>query len=190
MKEAKMKINISRHYLYILLISFLLFFFVLIFAFLVLIPKGKDYRAQRIELKKAAIELNKYQNFHEHTLGKWKDLQSENRHAIAAFDNIFNPDRFEKQHKKYFSALKLSKISKEKDEKEFAVYEVNTTSQISSPKNFYNFLDAVNKSDWIIGVNFPIDFKRQGKMIKSSFTMKVYCNNKDKNATVSKSVAK
>jgi len=182
-----MKINISRHYLYILLVSLFLFLFVLLFAFLVLIPEGKEYREKRMELKKTTIKVNKYQNFYDETLGTLKDLQSKDRHIIAGFDNIFNPDRFEKQHKTYFSSLSLSKISKVEDENEFAVYEVNTTSRISSPTNFYNFLDAVNKSDWIIGVNFPINFKRDGEMIDSSFTMKVYCNNKDSNATASKS---
>jgi hypothetical protein len=51
-------------------------------------------------------------------------------------------------------------------------------------------LDDLNKGDWIIGVNFPINFVRDGEMIKSSFTMKVYTNNKDKNATASASEAK
>lgn len=185
-----MKINISRQYLYVLLISFFLFLFVLIFAFLVLIPEGKEYRETRLELKKTAKELQKYQDFNDETMQTLKNLQSENRHIITAFDNIFDPDRFEKAHKSYFSALSLSKISKSKEEKEFVVYEVNTTSQISSPKNFYDFLDALNKSDWIIGANFPIDFKRDGEMIKSSFRMKVYCNNRETNATASASEAK
>lgn len=190
MRKKIMKINISRHYLYILLISFFLFLFVIIFAFMALIPEGKDYRKTRLELKKTAKELQKYQNFNDETMRTLKNLQSDNRHIITAFDNIFDPDRFEKIHKSYFSALTLSKISKLKNEKEFAVYEVNTTSQISSPKNFYDFLNAVNKSDWIVGVSFPIDFKREGEMIKSSFTMKVYCNNFDTNATASSSKAK
>ncbi|WP_434658444.1 hypothetical protein [Sulfurimonas sp. NW9] len=102
----------------------------------------------------------------------------------------FNPDRFEKKYKTFFSSLHVMKVERSKDEEGFATYEVNTTSKISSPKNFYNFLDALNKADWIIGVNFPIDFKREGEMIKSSFTMKVYTNNKDKNSTASGSVSK
>ena len=185
-----MKIKISRQYLYILLISISLFLFVLVFSFGVLIPKGKEYRKARLELRKENLDLRKHQNFYDDTLKTLKDLQSKNRHIITAFDTAFNPDRFEKQHKVFFSSLSISKISRAKDEEGFATYEVNTTSQISSPKNFYDFLDALNKSDWIIGVNFPIDFKRDGEMIKSSFTMKVYANNKDKNSTASGSVAK
>lgn len=185
-----MKINISRQHIYLLSISLFLFVFVVIFAFGVLIPQGKEYRLQRTELKKELKELRKYQNFSDETYENLKNLQSENRHIITAFDAIFDINRFEQQHKSYFTSLNISKIEPIAPESDFAVYEVNTSSQISTPKSFYDFLDAINKSDWIIAVNFPIDFKREGELIKSSFTMKVYCNNPDSNATASKSAAK
>ena len=185
-----MKINISRHQIYILLLSVFLFLFVLIFSFGLLIPQGKEYRVKRSELRKELHEYRKYEDFHTKTLSTLKELQSKNRNIITAFDRTFSPARFEKQHKAEFSSLKIVKIKRAKDYEGFSVYEVNTTSHISSPTNFYDFLDAVNKGDWIIGVNFPIKFKRDGEMIKSSFTMKVYANNKDKNSTASASSAK
>jgi len=184
------KINISRHQIYILLLSIFLFLFVLVFSFTLLIPAGKEYRIKRIELKKEQKEYEKYKFFHDQTLESLKDLQSKNRHIITAFDRVFSPERFEKQHKVNFSSLSIEKIARAKDEEGFSVYEVNTTSHISSPVNFYDFLDAVNKGDWIIGINFPIKFLRDGEMIKSSFTMKVYSNNKDKNSSASISLTK
>lgn len=178
-----MKISISRQHIYLLSILTFLLIFVLIFSFAVLIPEGKEYRKNRVEFKKDFKELRRYQNFHNEIELTLKELQSDNRHIITAFDASFNKERFEKQHRNYFSSLKLSKLSKVSDEDEFIAYEVNTTSEISSPKSFYDFLDAVNKSDWIIGIEFPINFKRDGEMIKSSFTMKVHSANRDKNAT-------
>ncbi len=185
-----MKINISRHQIYILLLSLFLFLFVLAFSFGLLIPEGKEYRVKRMEMKKAEQEHDKYQNFNDKREARLKDLQNKNRNIIVAYDREFNAERFKKEHKKDFTSLSLSKLSRVKDKKEFAVYEVNTTSHISSPKNFYNFLESLNKGDWIIGVNFPIKFVRDGEMINSSFTMKVYSNNKDNNSTASKSSAK
>jgi hypothetical protein len=181
-----MKINISRQYIYLLAISVFLLIVVLVFSFAVLIPKGKDYRKDRIELKKETNELRKYQDFHSVTQEKLKTLQSDNRRIISAFDAIFNPDRFEKQFRSHFMFLKLSKLEHKGQEDDFELYEVNTSSHISSPKSFYNFLDAVNKSDWIIGVNFPINFKRDGELILSSFTMKVYANPQDTNTSKAK----
>jgi hypothetical protein len=184
------KINISRQQIYILVLSLFLFVFVIIFSFALLIPEGKEYRVKRIELNKELREYNKYKNFHDETLKKLKELQSKNINIITAFDRPFSPKRFEKQHKSNFSSLSITKVQRGKDIDGFSVYEVNTTSHISSPTNFYDFLDALNKGDWIIGVNFPISFVRDGEMIKSSFTMKVYTNNKDKNSTASLSSTK
>ncbi|WP_304544392.1 hypothetical protein [Sulfurimonas microaerophilic] len=185
-----MKISIPRHYLYLTLISIVLLIFVIVFSFSVLIPKGKEYRIERLSFKTELNEYAKYQEFYDETLDVLKDLQSKNRHIIQAFDKPFNPQRFEKQHKTYFSDLKISKVDRAKDDEGFAVYEVNTTSKISSPTNFYDFLDAINKADWIIAVNFPIVFKREGEMINSSFTMRVYSNNNDTNSSASTSEAK
>lgn len=169
--------KISRQNLYLLVLSTFLLIFVLLFSFSVLIPKGKEYREQRTELNRENFELRKYEEFNEETLNILKKLQSDYGHIITAFDNSFNAERFEKEHKNYFNTLTLSEIEKsEDDEGEFSVYEVKTSSQINSPKSFYDFLDAVNKSSWIIGVNFPINFKREGQLIRSSFTMKVYCS--------------
>ncbi len=178
-----MKISISRQHIYLLLILTFFLVFVLIFAFGVLIPKGKEYRKNRVEFKKESKELRRYQNFHSEVQEKLKELQSENRHITTAFDATFDEQRFQKQHRNYFSSLSLSALKKVNDEDEFIAYEVNTTSEISSPKSFYEFLDAINKSDWIIGIEFPINFKRDGEMIKSSFTMKVYTANRGANKT-------
>jgi hypothetical protein len=161
-----------------------LLLFVVLFSFLVLIPEGKNYREQRIELKKENQEVRKYQNFHDETLERLKQLQSENRHIIQALDTSFNPQRFEKIYKEFFTSLTISEQTQVSDDDEFYIYEVNTTSHINSPQSFYNFLDAVNKSDWVIGINFPINFKRDGDLIKSSFTMRVYNANKTKKAKV------
>lgn len=178
-----MKINISRKSIYLITASFLLLLFVFIFSFAVLIPQGKEYRKSRVELLSISKDLRNYQNFFDETEEKLKDLQQKNRNIIVAFDAKFNAERFMKQNKHFFSSLSLSKAVSVEENEAFVTYEVNTTSQISSPKSFYDFLDSVNKSDWIIGVNFPIEFKREGDMIKSSFTMRIFCDNKDANTT-------
>lgn len=150
---------------------------------MVLIPEGKEYRKQRVELKKERRDLREYQKFNDETFEFLKELQSDNKQVIIAFDNIFNPQKFEKNYSNYFSSLHISKEVKVASDSEFNTYEVNTTSEINSPRSFYDFLEAINKSDWIIGVEFPINFKREGELITSSFTMKVYRLNRESNST-------
>ncbi len=174
-----MKINISRQNIFLLVMATVLLLFVLLFSFTALIPKGKEYREQRTDLRKVQRELKRHEDFNDMTFEELKKLQSDSRHIIEAFDATFSAQRFELQNKSYFNSLTLSKISQRTDEDGFAVYEVNTTSQINSPKVFYDFLDAINKGDWIIGINFPISFKRENDLIRSTFTMKVYCTKDD-----------
>ncbi|MBC8237271.1 MAG: hypothetical protein H8E76_03485 [Helicobacteraceae bacterium] len=178
-----MKSNISRQNIYLLSLSVFLLIFVLIFAFALLIPEGKEYRNKRADLRKENKELKKYENFRDDVLEHLGELKSENRNIIAAFDRSFDAVRFEKMHGEHFTSLSVHEKVKLENENKFSVYEVNTTSQINSPKSFYNFLDAINKSDWIISVNFPIHFKREAEMIRSSFTMKVYKVAKDTNTS-------
>jgi len=178
-----MKFSISRPTIYLLVLSVLLLLFVFLFSFLVLIPEGKEYRKTRLELKQESKDLREFQNYHDDTYEHLKNLQSKNKHIIIAFDNSFSTQKFRKLYTTYFSSLQISPQQKIADDKVFTTYEVNTTSEIRSPKSFYDFLEALNKSDWIIGVDFPINFKRDGELISSSFTMKVYNDTKDLNAT-------
>ena len=170
--------KISRQHIYLMVLTLFLLLFVFLFAFKFLIPQGKEYRKLNGELKQERRKLRQYQDFNDAKLELLKELQAENRIIVEAFGNRFNPKKFEKQYKEYFSDLQVSPQVELANEKEFSVYEVNTTSQINSPKSFYNFLDAINKGDWMISVNFPIKFKRKEKGISSSFTMKVYKINK------------
>ena len=169
--------SINRQSIYILILSTFLLIFVLVFSLNFLIPKGKKYREQRSQLSFAKTDLKRWKTFDDETYDVLKKLQSDNRHIIVAFDSSFNEERFIKKYKSLFNSLSLSKTTNLDSKEGFEVYEVTTSSQIrSSPETFYAFLDEINKSDWIIGVNFPINFKRNGEVINSSFKMKVYCN--------------
>ena len=178
-----MKVEISRQNLYLLVLSVLLLVFVLVFSFLVLIPHGKQYRKDRVQIMKEENELKLEKSYNRDTRDELKELRSNNKNIIAGFANDFNPKRFKKLHDGYFSELVILKDPQESKTDDFSVYSVKATSKINSPKTFYNFLDAINKTEWIISINFPINFKREGELISSSFTMKVYSNIVDSNLT-------
>ncbi len=156
---------------------------IVLFAFFVLIPQGQEYRIKKADLAREKKELRVYENFNDETFAHLKELQHDNRHIIAAFANSFDVEHFTKEHQKHFINLHVVALAPTTPEEDFSVYEVNTTSRISSPASFYEFLDAINKSDWIIDINFPIEFKREGDFINSSFTMKVYANSSETNAS-------
>ncbi|MGD9971115.1 MAG: hypothetical protein AB7S65_11750 [Sulfuricurvum sp.] len=163
-----------RQTLYLIILSVFLLICVVSFSFLALIPKGKEYRTLRLQNKKEMYQLELAQRQYDQEYERLKDLQSQNRHTISAFDTAFDAKRFSKLYKKEFEDLYLTELKGDDENGSFTTYEVNATSKITSPESFYNFLEAVNKSEWIIAVNFPIYFERDGDKIRSSFTMKVH----------------
>ncbi len=180
-----MKISFPRHIVYTSIFTIVMIIFSVWFALEHLVPMGKEYRVNRIELKKEQADLERYENFYETTLQTYNKTKQKNRPIIEAFDNSFDKERFQKQYAKFFINLSVTKSQNPQKEKWYEIYEVNTTSQIKSPKSFYDFLDAINKSPWIVGVTFPINFVREGELIHSSFKMKVY-KKSDTNTTATK----
>ena len=164
----------SRQMVYMLSASLVLLLFVLLFSFLFLIPAGKDYRKNKIEYRKTSLELNEIQNFYEERLGKYKDLQSQNSHIVNAFDSTFDSKRFSIQNKSFFTSLEVGSISKSVVDDFLDVYEVNASSSVSSPTNFYDFVEALNKGETIVKLNFPVSMKRVGEGIQTDFNMKIY----------------
>jgi len=172
--------------IYILSLSVVFLIVVFIFAFAVLIPMGKEYRIARMETKKVSYHVDLIQGEYDKVYSKLKMLKADNRHVIGAYTTLFNAERFTKVHSQHFESFSLSQLSAPIQEGNFATYEVNTSTLINSPQGFYDFLDAVNKSDNIVSVNFPIHFERDANLIKSSFTMHVYAANKQENNTSEK----
>jgi hypothetical protein len=164
----------NRQTVLLVFFSLVLMVSVLAFSFLLLIPKGKEYRSLRLESKKEFQKLETAQREYDQTNARLQALEGENRPLIAAFATPFNPERFTRLYKKEFDNLYLTEITTFETNGSFKTYEVNATSKITSPWSFYTFLEKVNKSEWIIGINFPIHFERDGEKIRSSFTMRVY----------------
>ncbi len=162
--------------LYLVLISLLLFTSIVIFSIFFLIPKGKEYRTLRLESKKEQQLIAREQLKYDKAQEKLKKLKSKNSHTMTAFSTAFDPKKFTKNNHKDFEDLYLTEIEMGDHNGSFKVYEVNATTKITSPQIFYQFLEKINTSDWIIAVNFPIYFEREGDRIKSSFTMKVHRN--------------
>lgn len=165
---------IKRQTFHLLILSSFLLIGIVLFAFLYMIPKGKEYRSLRLENKKQEQRLESVQLKHDRTADRLKELKSKNRHIISAYSTSFNPQRFSKLYSKEFEDLYLTELESVDENGSFKVYEVNATSKITSPQSFYNFLEGINKSDWIIAVNFPIHFERDDERIRASFTMKVH----------------
>jgi hypothetical protein len=164
----------SRKTFHLLLLSLVLIAMIVLFSFVFLIPKGKEYRTLRMENKKEVLALAVSNEEKKRLQSRLEGLESKNDKALKAFNRPFNPYKFVKKYDNELQDLFVTEKSLHDQNGSFKVYEVNVTSKIDSPEIFYRFLDNVSRGDWVIGIDFPIHFERSGELIKSSFTMRVH----------------
>jgi hypothetical protein len=181
----------GRSLINILIISLIFIIVFFIFVAVFLIPAGKTYKKDHKIYRQVVYDRDMAQDHHDETLINLKELQTKNRNIILAYGNLFDPDAFAKRYKGYFKRLRLTAVDVKEPEDIFDIYEVNATSDINSPTDFYEFLDAVNKSENIISIEFPINFVADGSVIRASFKLKVFgadfdnqMSNKDANITI------
>jgi len=169
-----MNFRINYRTFYLILLSLLLMVSIIAFSVFVLIPKGKEYRSLRLENKKEQAVIDTTREHYDLTEEKLKKLEEKNKETIKAYRSVFNPEKFMRLNRTQLQDLFLTEIHLTDQNKSFKVYEVNATTKITSPEVFYQFLEKVNHSGWIIGVHFPVHFERDKDLIKLSFTMKVH----------------
>ena len=99
---------------------------------------------------------------------------------IKAFRHSFADDEFVEYARKFFSDVHLAQTTQSDYKKEFVEYELNVTSALKTPTNFYHFLEGLNRYNNIVQADFPIHLESSNKEnITSTFKLKVY----DLNAT-------
>lgn len=163
------------------LLLFLMVFIVITFAFifLLIVPNVKEHRVLQAEHKRVLVHKTRVENLFLEREAELSKLKAENLHAIKAFGHMFTPNEFIAYAQKFFTNVSLVKVTKSDYKKEFVEYELNVTSTLKTPTNFYNFLEGLNRYSNIVQADFPIHLEANGQTISSTFKIKVY----DLNAT-------
>ena len=164
------------------LLIFLMVFIVITFGliFILIIPSVKEHRALKAEHKRVLVHKTRVENLYLERESELSKLKSDNAHSIKAFKHTFLKEEFLTYTRTFFSDVHLSEISKSDFQKEFTEYELNVTSSLKTPTNFYTFLEGLNRYSNIIQADFPIHLESNTKdNITSTFKIKVY----DLNAT-------
>ncbi len=161
------------------LLIFLMIFLVLtfVFVFLLIIPHIKEHRVLQAEHKRVLIHKTRVENLFLERESELLKLKTENAHVVAAFKHPFSHEEFMVYAKKFFSDVSLVEISKGDYKKEFVEYELNVTSTLKTPTNFYNFLESLNQYSSIVQADFPIHLEATKESITSIFKIKVYDTN-------------
>lgn len=163
------------------LLLFLMAFIVITFSivFLMIIPNVKEHRALQTEYKRVLVHKTRVENLYLEREAELSKLKVENDAVIKAFKHVFTQEEFITYARKFFAEVHLTQITKSEYKKEFVEYELNVTSTLKTPTNFYSFLEGLNRYSSIVQADFPIHLESGKESITSTFKLKVY----DLNAT-------
>jgi len=158
------------------LLIFLMVFIVITFTFvfLLIIPNVKEHRILQAEHKRVLVHKTRVENLFLEREAELSKLKAENVHIIGAFKHPFTQEEFIRYAGKFFAQVSLTEVTKGNYKKEFTEYELNVTSTLKTPINFYNFLEGLNRYDSIVQADFPINLESGKESISSTFKIKVY----------------
>lgn len=163
------------------LLIFLMVFIIITFSFvfLLIIPNVKEHRVLQAEYKRVLVHKTRVENLFLEREAELSKLKAENVHIMGAFKHPFTQEEFIRYAGTFFNQVSLTEVTKSDYKKEFVEYELNVTSTLKTPTNFYNFLEGLNRYSSIVQADFPIHLESGKENISSTFKIKVY----DLNAT-------
>ncbi|NPA11476.1 MAG: hypothetical protein GXO62_04465 [Epsilonproteobacteria bacterium] len=133
--------------------------------------KENDYLSTKATYTKRLKELNK--------------LKRSNAKIIHAFRRKFNQANFKHFASKYMQIVSIEKNATKTYKTDFLTTTYFVKAKIDSPKNFYDFVEALKNYKYLLKVYFPIDFTKDKDKILLTLKIEHY-RLKDLKATKSK----
>ncbi|RUM65763.1 MAG: hypothetical protein DSZ06_04505 [Sulfurospirillum sp.] len=155
---------------------YVLIFLVIILLLLLLfiIPGIKAYKQSSTNLKnikEKSLHLQKKELSVKERLEAFKDSKSKlNKKA----DTPFDLNDFKQYAQKFLKDVKIIKTQNE--DTNFEEYNVSASTATKSPKSFFDFIDALNKYNSVVKINFPIELISKDNKIDLKFNVNIYKN--------------
>ncbi len=147
------------------------------FFFLFLRPSITDQRLKNINFRKAEIVQKETKNEYEGLVKTLKELKTQNSKMINAFNAVVEKERLQSELAQYFGEVNIASFLKTPQEP-YVKTEVVVQANSLELKNFYDFLDWVNSSGYIMRVDFPIDIRKEDEKLYYTFKLLVFSNAK------------
>lgn len=147
---------------------------VMLFVFLVVIPSIKTFKSKKAHyLHQLKME--------ERLRSKQTTLQQEYNRTVAkyaeklkAFEHPFDKNAFLETAGHYFNHVTLTAQGAKKSESGLQIYRFQADFDANTPLQFYHFVDALQKMESVVKINFPIEVDAQNSKIHLRFNISVY----------------
>lgn len=153
-------------------LAFLAISFTVIFA--IIVPNIKEYKKTKALYGRNELATMRIKNSLDAKESELQKIAQTNQKILDALITTFDEKKFITYANKYFSNVTLSKGTTQITPTGFTQYELNVSSSIQSPQNFYEFLQGLSSYESVIKADFPIKMVANKELIESSFNIKVY----------------
>ena len=180
MKKPKISLKIPKIKIYgidvIKNFLFFTFFIILTLVFIAFIisPAINSFKKSKKEYYQTKYTLEITTNQYKEKLTELKKLQNSNRKIINALKRDFDENNFKLFASKYMSVSSIKEVNSTEYKNDFIKTTYIMTSKIKSPKNFYDFIDALKNYKSVLRVYFPIDFIKNKENIDLTLKLEHY----------------
>jgi len=159
-------------------ITLLVLFFILLsiavtFASFSLTPKIKMSRAGSLALEQATVSFQAREQNFDKAYVMLQNIQEREGHIDNALKHHFDLDTFESYLQGYFKKLHVKSIESEQVQG-YQYDTLNIVALVTSPVEYYHFIDALNNFEWVVEVDHTQEFKQTKNGIQILFSVKVY----------------
>lgn len=163
-------IDVIKNFLFFTLFIFLT---LLMIAFIIA-PSIKYFKKNQKTYYETKNEFLQTKAIYDRTLKSLNQLKRKDAKIIAAFRREFDKKNFINFASKFMKVTNIEKNETKIYKNDFltTIYFVNAL--IKSPKNFYDFIDALKNYKYILKVYFPINFEKNGNLIDLKLKIEHY----------------
>jgi len=141
------------------LLFFILFLLItLLFVAFLISPAIKNFKDIKTNYYQKKYEFEVTTKVYKQKLQSLNALKNKNRKILNVLKRDFNTKNFKLFASKYMQITSIKEINSTDYKGEFLKTTYIVQSKITSPKNFYDFIDALKNYKSLLRVYFPIDF--------------------------------
>lgn len=157
-------------------VMWLLIFFIIIlllFAYLVR-PTLMELKSKNIELRKEEFLLRQIEAESQRVSESRKKFMMDNKAILNAFENRFNEDEFLQSAKKFALSATIAPTKEIDQNSSIRQREYLVQIKVDTPVKFFDLLDYLSGSGYVLKSDFPIKFGSDEGVISVEFMLKQF----------------
>jgi hypothetical protein len=156
-------------------------FFIILTLFsigLIIAPSIKIFKKYQTKYYKTKSDFDFLKKHYLEENRKLNKLKNTNSKIISLLNKDFNEKNFKNFASKFMYIMNIKEINQSNYKNNFIKTSYMIKAVIKSPKNFYDFINALKNYKYLIRAYFPVNFEKKEESISLEFKIEHYKINK------------